>query len=182
MTDKEFFTFCQQNPDLKIEQDKHGNIIIMSPVSLDSGNHESEVLTDLNIWNRQNKPGKTYSSSTLFILPDGEKRMPDAAWVANKKINKLSKKERKSFAHIIPDFVIEVSSPSDNIEDLKKKMTEIWMANGVQLAWLIHPKEEISWVYQAGKETEEIKGFDKILSGRDVLPGFNFDLSILKDG
>lgn len=78
-SEDEFIQFCLENPSLRIEQDKHGNLIIMSPVSLDYGNHESEVSADLVIWNRKQKLGKTYSSATMFLLPDGEKRMPDAA-------------------------------------------------------------------------------------------------------
>ena len=181
MTDGEFEDFCYKNPELRIEQDKHGNIIIMSPVSYDSGNHESEVLIDLGMWNRKHKLGKTFSPSTMFILPDGEKRMPDAAWVPMEKHLKLAPWERKKFAHVVPDFIVEVRSPSDNIEDLKEKISTIWMVNGVRLAWLIDPIDEISFIFRPGHEPEEVKGLDKTLSGEPVLPGFVFDLSILKD-
>jgi Uma2 family endonuclease len=134
MPEEDFLTFCLQNPNMRIEQDKHGNIFIMSPVSLNSGHHESIVSGYLFMWNLQQKKGKTFSPSTLFIMPNGEKRMPDAAWVPNEKIEKLSDAERKTFAHLVPDFVVEVRSPTDNITDLKNKMKEAWIANGVRLA------------------------------------------------
>jgi len=181
MKEEEFFTFCHNNPNLRIEQDKHGNIIIMSPVSYFSGNQESEVLADLVLWNRKSKLGKTFSPSTMFVLPDGEKRMPDAAWISMEKDNKLSKRQKMTFAHIVPDFIIEVRSPSDRLIDLQEKIRSAWMANGVRLAWLIDPVEETAQVYLADGSVEDVIGFDKKLSGGDVLPGFEFDLSVLKD-
>ncbi|MEZ4963231.1 MAG: Uma2 family endonuclease [Saprospiraceae bacterium] len=181
MTDQEFEEFCFDNPKLRIEQDKHGNIIIMSPVSYDSGNYESEVTGDLVLWNRKTKMGKTFSPSTMFILPDGEKRMPDAAWISMDKHKKLARWERKKFAHIVPDFIVEVRSPSDNLKTLKSKISEVWIANGVRLAWLLDPSNETAIVFRPNSEPVEIKGFDQVLSGGDVLPGFEFDLSILKE-
>lgn len=181
MTDEEFEEFCFQNPDLRIEQDKHGNIIIMSPVSLLSGNFENEVNIDLGLWNRKHKLGMTFSPSTLFVLPDGEKRMADAAFITHKRLNKLPASEWKKFAHIVPDFIIEVRSPSDDLEDLKAKISNVWIANGVRLAWLIDPVEQAAFIFKPGSEPAEIKGFDHRLSGEEVLPGFEFDLSILKD-
>jgi Uma2 family endonuclease len=179
MEEEEFFEFCQHNKDLRIEQDKHGNIHIMSPVSLDSGNLENQIITDLTNWNRTTKLGRTYSSSTLFILPDGEKRMPDAAWISELKIQKLSLAERRSFAHLVPDFIVELKSPTDNPADLDRKIREAWIANGVRMAWYIDPDAQICKIYLADGSIEVISGFDKVLSGGDVLPGFVFQLSIL---
>ena len=181
MTDEEFETFCLQNPELHIEQDKHGNIIIMTPVSYDSGNYEAETITDLTIWNRKAKLGKTFSPSTMFVLPDGEKRMPDTAWVSLEKHQKLSKWQRKKFAHVVPDFIIEVRSPSDDLQQLKAKITDIWLANGVCLAWLIDVEGATAWVFRPDREVDEVKGLDQTLSGEDVLPGFVFDLGVFRE-
>ncbi|MCW5924702.1 MAG: Uma2 family endonuclease [Saprospiraceae bacterium] len=181
MTDEEFYAFCRENPELKIEQDKYGNVIVMPPVSPDSASSELEVGTDLTVWNRKTRLGKTFSSSVMFTLPDGSKRMPDASWISSEKYDRLSERERQSFAKIVPDFVIEVRSPSDSLTELKEKMTDAWIANGVRLAWLLDPESQSVWVYRADGSTETLAGFDKKLSGEDVLPGFEFDLSVLKD-
>lgn len=181
MSDAEFEEFCFQNPDLRIEQDKHGNIIIMSPVSLLSGNFENEVNIDLGLWNRKHKLGMTFSPSTMFILPDGEKRMADATFIFHERLKKLPASEWKKFAHVVPNFIVEVRSPSDSLKDLKEKISTIWIANGVQLAWLIDPVEQVAFVFKPDSERVEVKGFDNRLSGEDVLPGFEFDLSILKE-
>ena len=55
--------------------------IIMSPVGGDSSNLEAELIIDLGIWNRQTKLGFTFSSSTVFKLPNGANSSPDAAWI-----------------------------------------------------------------------------------------------------
>ncbi len=179
-TDAEFFDFCAQNPNLHIEQDALGNTIIMPPVSLNSGNYESELLGDLVLWNRRTQLGKTYSPSTLFILPNGEKRMPDAAWIALEKINALPEAEREHFAHIVPDFVAEIRSPSDSLASLQTKMRDSWIANGVRLAWLIDPEAGCAWVYHADGSTDMVEGFDQVLSGEDVLEGFELPLRLFE--
>jgi len=181
MTDEEFEEFCYQNPNLHIEQDKHGNIIIMSPVSLLSGNFENEVNGDLVFWNRRHKLGMTFSPSTMFILPDGEKRMADAAFITHERLKKLPATEWTKFARVVPDFIVEVRSPTDKLEDLKAKISNVWIANGVRLAWLIDPVGQRAFIFQPDTEPVEKKGFDHLLSGGDVLPGFEFDLSILKE-
>lgn len=181
MTDEEFDEFCLANRDLRIEQDPHGNIIIIPPSSYDSGNNEMEAGADLTLWNRRTKLGKVFSPSTLFKLPDGSKRMPDAAWISLEKHNNLSEKERKSFAHIVPDFIIEVRSPSDRLKILQDKMHSVWIANGVRLAWLIDPEIQQAWIFRADGSETHIPDFQQVLSGEDVLPGFEFDLRVLTD-
>lgn len=178
MTDAEFETFCRENPDLKIEKDPHGNVLVMAPVSIESGHFENEIGTDLGLWNRQTRLGKAFSSSTMFTLPDGSKRMPDAAWVANEKYAALSRHERRSYARIVPDFVIELRSPSDNLDDLKEKMRAVWIANGVRLAWLLAPESQTAWIYRPDGSIETVQGFNQKLGGEDVLPGFEFDLRV----
>ncbi len=179
MSEAEFDEFCLANPDLRIEQDPNGNIIIMPPSSYESGLHEAESLTELTLWNRRTQLGKVFSPSTLFKLPDGSKRMPDAAWVSLEKHNSLSEKERKSFAHIVPDFVIEVRSPTDRLKTLQTKMLTAWISNGVRLAWLIDPVEQQAWIFRADGSESHISDFNQILSGESLLPGFEFDLSVL---
>jgi Uma2 family endonuclease len=84
MSNEEFEMICRENPDLRIELDKNGNLLVMPPVSLGSENHEIEAGADLVIWNRQSQLGMVFSSQTMFSLPDGAKRMADAAWISTR--------------------------------------------------------------------------------------------------
>lgn len=55
-------------------------------------------------------------------------------------------------------------------------MTDVWMANGCRLARLIDPKTETVHSLRANDEIQLVQGFDKPLSGEDVLAGFALTL------
>ena len=59
-------------------------------------------------------------------------------------------------------------------------MTQVWIVNGVRLAWLIDPNNQKTYIYRPDQVYEIIVGFDKTLSGENVCEGFEFDLSLLK--
>ncbi len=180
LTDDEFFELCQQNDLLDFERDKDGNIIVMSP-SGSLSDHKAHIISfELELWNRINKKGVVFGSSAGFTLPDSSVRSPDAAWISNSQWNRLTKEQKLRFAPVTPEFVVEVKSPSDLIEDLKEKMG-FWISNGVQLGWLVDPYEEKAYTYRVDGSVKTLKNFDVQLQGDPVLPGFIFELSSLKD-
>lgn len=176
LSDEQFYQFCADNPDLRIEQDKNGNLIIMAPVDYEGGLSEDEAHGQLYIWRTQFGKGKSFSPSTGFKLPDNSIRSADGAWASDEKVNALPEEDRKKFPRLVPDFVIEIRSSSDRLYKLKKKMAETWIKNGVRLAWLIDPKMRKAYIYRQDGTVEELKGFDRKLSGEDVCPGFELDL------
>lgn len=179
MSEEEFFNFCMANPELVLERDKHGNIIVMAPTFFDSGSFESEAIGELHLWNRQTKAGQVFSSSTGFTLPNKAVRSPDASWISNNRLATLPKEERKKFAHICPDFVIEIRSESDRLKEVQAKMEE-YIENGAQLGFLIDPKDKQAFIYRADGSIEHIQGLDSNLSGEPALPGFSLPLSLFK--
>lgn len=180
LTDAEFLEFCSANSEILIEQDKNGKLIIMAPIGYGSGYYEGELFGELRSWCKTQNKGFTFTSSTGFRLPNGAIRSPDAAWVNDEKHATLTSEQIKTFAPIVPDFIIEVRSNSDRISRLKKKMKNTWMKNGVRLAWLIDPVKEKTYIYRQGKKVETLNGFDHVLSGEDVCEGFELDLGELK--
>ena len=177
MSDAQFFEFCRMNRDLKIERNATGEIIILSPTGSKTGIRNSEFNTELGIWNREYKLGKTFDSSAGFKLSNGATYGPDAAWMTHEKWNSLTPDEQESFAPIVPDFVVEIRSKSDSLKPIQEKIGE-FMECGCQLAWLIDPFLQKTTVYQAdGSETEV--PFDEVLTGGAVLPGFEVKLSDL---
>lgn len=174
-TAEQFDRVCEANPDRSFELTAQGVLVIMPPVGVESGNYESELLADLAIWNRQTRLGKTFSSSTVFTLPNGSKKSPDAAWVELSRWEAVSKEERKKFALLVPDFVIELRSETDRLPPLQAKMVE-YRDNGVRLGWLINPRDREVEIYRLDCDVE-VLAHPLTLSGEDVLPGFTLDLS-----
>jgi Uma2 family endonuclease len=153
MTDDELFEFCAVNELLQVERDSNGELILMSPTGLDGGGAEVEIGTDLTIWARQDGRGKSFGSNAGFTLPDGSMRSPDAAWLSLERWNALARKEQTRFGHVSPEFVIELRSESDGLAELQDKM-RMWIANGVELAWLIDPKRKVVEIYRHGESVE----------------------------
>lgn len=181
MTQAQFEDFCKRNPELIAEREPDGKIWIMPPVHLDSGYFEEEVSAELRNFSKSDGRGRTFSPSTGFRLPDGSTRSADASWVSFDQLDRLSPEQRKSFAPVVPEFIVEIRSDSDTLTRLKRKMTDVWIANGVQLAWLIDPIEHKSYIYHNDGSVQVVVGFDQTLSADPVLPGFTFDLSLLNE-
>ncbi len=171
-SDHELIEFCLANPDLGVERDENGQLFInMSPIFILSSHFNNEVLFELTKWNRKHKLGKILESNTAFYLPDTSLRGPDAAFVSNEKWSALTDEQKRSFPYLVPDFVAEIRSQSDNLKELQNKMSK-WVENGVKLAWLIDPNTKITSVYNLKGHCEDIP-FDKVLTGYDVLPDFS---------
>ena len=176
LTDEQFFQLCQENRDLKFERTANGELIIMSPTGSETGRRNSELSFQLQFWSRQNKHlGLAFDSSTGFKLPDGSDISPDAAWVRRDRWDALTAEEKKKFAPICPDFVVELRSASDSLEKLRAKM-KVYIKNGAKLGWLLDRKNRQVEISRQGSDVEILYS-PVTLSGEDVLPGFVLDLS-----
>ncbi|HEX8638673.1 MAG TPA: Uma2 family endonuclease [Pyrinomonadaceae bacterium] len=176
MTDEIFYEFCRRNKDFRFEMDKRGNLIIMPPTFLETSRINNEINFYLTAWAKKDKTGIAFESDGMFTLPNGAKRAPDAFWITKEKYYALSQEERENrFARIVPDFVIELRSKSDNLRKLQAKMRE-YIENGARLGWLIDPTERRVHIYRADKTTEVLENPVKV-SGEDVLKDFELDLS-----
>lgn len=170
-SDKELVRFCLANPDLRIERDETGALYIdMSPTHLLTSSNNSELNTEFGLWNRKTKAGKVFDSNGGFFLRDKSMKAPDVAWVRRDCWDALTPAQKRSFPYLTPDFVLELESDSDNINELKQKMDK-WLANGVRLGWLVSPRELQTYIYRPGQAVE-IKTFSETLSGDPVLVGF----------
>jgi Uma2 family endonuclease len=173
LTDDQYFRFCRDNDDFRIELSAQGELIIMSPNKPKTGRKHSIVNQRLRNWADVDGTGEVFDATSEFTLPNGAKRMPDASWILKTRWNSLTDEEQEDFSPICPDFVIEVRSPSDRIRTLTAKMQE-YRDNGARLGWLLDPLDNRAWIYRPG---EPVQSIDKpeILSGDPVLPGFRFD-------
>ncbi len=179
-SDKAYVRFCEANPDLRIERTAEGEIFIVPPAGWESDDRDAEVITQLRVWAKKDGRGSSCGSSVQFFLPDGSALSPDAAWVSNESRERISPDQRKKFPRFAPEFVVEVLSPSDRLNKAKKKM-EQWIANGVQLGWLIDGDAQTVYIYQPNQPVETRKGILK-LAGRGPVKGFVLQLRAIWDG
>ncbi len=179
MSLEDFYDFCEENRDLRIERTKEGDVIIMPPAYSETGGKNFDIAVDFGIWARQDGTGKGFDSSTGFTLPNGATRSPDVSWVRLERWNALPKEKRQKFAKIAPDFVIELRSETDRLKDLQKKMRE-YIENGVQLGWLIDPQNKRVHIYRPQMETKVLEN-PKEVSGEPLLRGFVLNLQEIWD-
>lgn len=179
MTDDDFLRFCLENKELRIERNSNLKIMIMSPVNTSSSYSSGAVFGQLYTWNIQSNRGIVFDSSVGFTLPDRSVLSPDASWLSFDKWSKLSEDDKNKFAPICPEFVIEVRSKSDSLSELQLKMKN-WIKNGAELAWLIDPRDEVSFIYSANHPEEKIEGLDRKLYGKGSVASFELDLSKIK--
>lgn len=174
VSDQQFEQLCAQNQDTKFEMTSQGELIVMSPTGSESGRQNADLLTQISIWNRQTKLGVVFDSSTGFTLPNSAKRSPDVSWIEVSRWNELTKKQKRGFAPIAPDFALELLSPNDRLQDTQGKMQE-YLECGVKLGWLIFPDEKKVEIYRLGKDVEVLDS-PRSLSGEDLLPGLVVEL------
>lgn len=153
-----------------MEQEPNGDILVMTPTGFDTGSTNRRIVQALGNWADGDGRGEVLDSSTGFRLANGAVRSPDAAWVSHRRVEALTKAQLEGFAPLCPEFVIELTSPSDKLKDVKTKMDE-WVTNGAELAWLIEPKERRVTVYRPGQEAETFEDPTSV-QGKGCVTGF----------
>ena len=178
VTPEQFDQLAQTEQLVRMELTKDGELIIMSPTGGTAGRKNRRLTQQIGIWTDRDGMGEAFDSSTLFVLPNGARRSPDVSWIKLERWNQLTKAQQDGFPPMVPDFVIELVSPSDlknqRYEDLQSKMQE-YLDNGVSLGWLIEPSAKTVEIYRIGQQVEILNN-PQTLSGEDILPGFVLDL------
>jgi len=175
VTQEQFAALAAANRDLRLERSAKGELIVNPPTGWETGRRNRSLTGQLDRWYEENEDlGEAFDSSTGFILPNGATRSPDASWVSRERWQALTPKQKGTFAHICPDFVVELRSSSDTLKSGQDKMRE-YIDNGAILGWLIDPHQRRVEIYRAGKDVEVLENPAE-LSGEAVLPGFVLNL------
>ncbi len=176
MNDEEYFEFCANNQDLRIERTSQGEIVMMPPCGAESDLRNTELVMQLAVWAKRDGRGRAFGPSVEFILPSSAAYSPDASWVSRERLSKLSKEQLRRFPPVCPEFVVEVMSPSDRLKTAREKMM-LWLADGVELAWLIDADRETVYIYRQGFAAPEICTGITELAGEGPVAGFVLDLT-----
>lgn len=104
LSDEQFLQLCQENLDLRIEMNARGELVIMPPTGMKTGFRKSTLAFLLTGWSRKDGSGITFDSSTMFTLPNGAKRSPDASWMKRERWEALSKEQQEGIGPFCPDL------------------------------------------------------------------------------
>jgi Uma2 family endonuclease len=179
LSDDEFYQLCQENEEFLIERSAAGEAIVQ-PLSDAETSHRNFVLTvEFGQWAEQNGQGIGFASATGFTLPNGAIRSPNLSWIRRERWEALPPKARQKFAHICPDFVVELRSQTDQLKTLQAKMEE-YLENGAQLGWLIDPLERKVHLYEPNHPVN-ILPHPETVSGDPFLPGFTLPMNLIWD-
>ncbi|HKR23348.1 MAG TPA: Uma2 family endonuclease [Pyrinomonadaceae bacterium] len=174
VTHEQFEEFCRDYPDLRLELTSSGELIVMPPTGFLTGKRCLNLTGEFAAWLKKYRIGVGFGPSVAFTLPNGAIRSPDVSWMTREKHDTVSRDEQDRFAHICPDFVVELRSSSDRLPPLLNKMEE-YMENGATLGWLIDPKKRRVYVYRAGEELVVLED-PATVSGDPFLPGFELEM------
>ena len=179
LTPEQFELVCAENRDAVLELAADGRVIAMTPTGSETGARNSELLFQLKLYTNRVGGWKVFDSSSGFRLPDGSVVSPDASLVDLDRWQALSTAERRSFAPLCPDLVVELASPSDEgprgVSALRQKMAS-YQANGARLGWLLLPHQQAVEVWPASGAPQRLEQIDVLEATPDV-PGLQLLLA-----
>ncbi len=169
VTPEQFDQLCIDNPDLRLELTKDGELIVMAPAGGETSKKNSRLNLLVGIWNEQTELGEVFDSSCGydFTALGSGKPAPDVSWIEKSRLEGVN---IVGFITVVPDFLIELRSATDKLQPLQKKMQE-YQRIGVRLGLLIDPKNKQVEIYRSGQEAEVLKSPASI-NCNEVMPGF----------
>ena len=181
LSPEQFAELCAANRDAVMELAADGSLILMTPTGSETGACNSAL--NALLWQavrRSGLPLKVFDSSTGFRLPDDSVLSPDAALVDLERWQALTPEQRRGYAPLCPDLVVELASPSDEgprgLTALRRKMAA-YQRNGACLGWLLIPQQRAVEVWGAqGAEPIAIEAAER-LNAAPAFPGLVIELA-----
>ena len=171
--DEWFEAFAERNSDMyEYEISSTGHLLIREPTGNPGSIYEIELAGDLLFWTRQHG-GIAFGPTSRFVLPDGSRFGPDAAWIREERRDELMLPENRPFGRIVPDFIAEIKSPSNSNAELINKI-DLFLEHGTRLAWFIDAETRTVIKFRPVQEPETLHDPEYIDGDDVVLPGFRF--------
>lgn len=92
-------------------------------------------------------------------------------------LNRLTNADKRGFIPFCPEFLIEPLPESDGRELLIVRM-QMWLANGVELPWMIDPFAATISIFRSGTAVQVLARPDWV-EASTVVPGFRLETSRL---
>ncbi len=120
-----------------------------SEVSKPSSRIAHQIATRLENFSVSHFPGWVFGDGCFYrCFPDDASRVrrADTSFIAFERMTPEEYYE-DGFTEIAPDLVVEVTSPSNTVYDVDRKIGE-WLAAGVRLVWEVNPEARTVQIYR----------------------------------
>ena len=174
VTPEQFDRLSLNNPDLRLELTKDGQLIVMNPTGGETGWRNADLSGQLGVWNQDTNLGSGFSSSTGFdfISIGGGIMSPDVSWIEHSRLEGVN---LNCFVAVVPDFVIELSSIDTPFPYVRSKMLEYRLL-GVKLGLLVNLIDKQVEVYRLGQAVEILES-PMSVDCSEVMPEFILNLA-----
>src|SRR5258707_8787137 len=160
-----------------------GEIITMSPPNAGHGNSAGNVYYAIRDLAQSRKLGQVFMEIPFVLTDDPNwvkgSRVPDVMFIRAERWEKYSSEMsdwRKKPVILVPDLVVEIVLPTDRYVDVEKKVMQ-YLADGVQIVWLLNPEQRTVTVHRAGSNQPTRLPGNDALDGADIIPGFSIPVS-----
>lgn len=155
-----------------------GELVPVTPQSTQSGMVAGELFLALATYVKSRNLGQVFIEVPFVMSADSNwiagSRVPDVMFVSAARMAELAATDpdwkNKPLA-LVPDLVVEVSSPTDSHASVEKKIAR-YLDDGVQLVWLIEPETQTVTIYTSGSKQLTRLDAEDTLTGGEVVPGF----------
>jgi Uma2 family endonuclease len=162
-----------------------GERIVMSPPKFGHSYTAYLALLAFIDFIRPRQLGEVFPE-TPFVLttPDDPNwvsgsRVPDLMFIRRERLEAYRQANpnwKEQPLALVPDLVVEIVSPTDRYTDINKKI-ERYLEDGIPLAWVLDPQRRAVTVHEKGKAQATTFSAGQILTGGEVIPGFEIAVS-----
>ena len=178
-SDEAMLKLWDLNPQWDIEVTEAGELSIMAGTGWTNSAAAMRIGAVVVGWS-DSGGGTVAGEAGMVRFPPPSRAMmaPDVSWVSDERQAEEGERHNTILIPVCPDFVVEIRSESDLLDDQQDKMQR-WLEYGARLGWLIDRYEGRVWIYRAGQPEPETLERPQQLGGEDVLEGLIVDLAWL---
>ena len=179
-SDEAMLKLWDLNPQWNIEVTEAGELSIMPGTGRLNSSAAVRIAAVVVGWVDEVGGGEVYGADGMVRFPPPSRAMmaPDVSWVSDERAAESGDRHDTVLIPVCPDFVAEIRSESDTLDDQQEKMQR-WIDYGARLGWLIDRYEGQVWIYRAGQPEPKTLDRPQQLDGEDVLEGLIVDLAWL---
>jgi Uma2 family endonuclease len=160
--------------DLRVEL-IDGELIEMSPTSLDHVVITSRIVLFLNVYEAERRSIRSWVGEGGYIFRRGPDTVlvPHISIVTKAQLRGL-KLGQRGMINVIPTIAVEVKSPSERESHIARKLS-IYLESGVREVWWVRPDDRQITVHRQDEAPLAFSG-DAVMERPDILPGFSLSL------